>query len=167
MRLLAGLLSVRYFLLRASTATAAVVSGLVQTFVFARVLSAQEFSIYILIGTFGVSLWLFDLGAAKILFVRQRARHLAQRSDNMIATQSSAVVVLYALIVLAGTLACFAVMASRPSVSAWQGFRICIVLQLCRAQSGLVPAAQRQQRSRRIHPLRDARSDPALAATSS
>ena len=56
-RLLAGLLSVRYFLLRTSTATAAVISGLVQTFVFARVLSAEEFSIYILIGTFGVSLW--------------------------------------------------------------------------------------------------------------
>jgi len=125
-RLLAGLLSVRYFLLRASTATAAVVSGLVQTFVFARVLSPQEFSIYILIGTFGVSLWLFDLGAAKILFVRQRARHLAQRSDNSIAAQSSAVVALYALIVLAGTLACFAVMASRPSVSTWQGFEFAL-----------------------------------------
>ena len=120
-RLFAGLLSVRYFLLRASTATAAVVSGLIQTFVFARVLSAEDFSICILIGTFGVSLWLFDLGAAKILFVRQRARQLAQRADNTIAAQSSAVVALYALIVLAGTLVCFAVMASRPSVTVWQG----------------------------------------------
>jgi O-antigen/teichoic acid export membrane protein len=126
LRLLAGLLSVRYFLLRASTATAAVVSGLVQTFVFARVLSAEEFSIYILIGTFGVSLWLFDLGAAKILFVRQRARHLAQRDDNTIAAQSSAVVALYALIVLASTLACFAVMASRQSFSTWQAFEFAL-----------------------------------------
>jgi O-antigen/teichoic acid export membrane protein len=126
MGLLAGLLSIRYFLLRASTATAAVVSGLVQTFVFARVLSAEEFSIYILIGTFGVSLWLFDLGAAKILFVRQRARHLAQHADSTIATQSSAVVALYALIVLAGTLVCFAVMASRPSVTVWQGFEFAL-----------------------------------------
>lgn len=126
MRLLAGLLSVRYFLLRASTATAAVVSGLVQTFVFARVLSAEEFSIYILIGTFGVSLWLFDLGAAKILFVRQRARHIAQRSDDTIVAQSSAVVALYALIVLAGTLACFAVMASRASVTTWQAFEFAL-----------------------------------------
>ncbi len=125
-RLLAGLLSVRYFLLRASTATAAVISGLVQTFVFARVLSVEEFSIYILIGTFGVSLWLFDLGAAKILFVRQRARHLAQRSDDTIAAQSSAVVALYALIVLAGTLACFAVMASRASVTTWQAFEFAL-----------------------------------------
>jgi len=120
MRLLAGLLPLRYFLLRASTATAAVVSGLVQTFVFARVLTPEDFSIYILIGTFGVSLWLFDLGAAKILFVRQRARHLAQRSDSIIAAQSSAVVALYALVVLAGTIACFAVMASRASVTIWQ-----------------------------------------------
>jgi len=126
MRLLAGLLSVRYFLLRASTATAAVISGLVQTFVFARVLSAEDFSIYILIGTFGVSLWLFDLGAAKILFVRQRARHLVQRTDDTIAAQSSAVVALYMLIVLAGTLACFAVMASRPSVTVWQGFEFAL-----------------------------------------
>ncbi len=125
-RLFAGLLSVRYFLLRASTATAAVISGLVQTFVFARVLSAEEFSIYILIGTFGVSLWLFDLGAAKILFVRQRARHLAQRSDDMIVAQSSAVVALYALIVLAGTLACFAVMASRATVTSWQAIEFAL-----------------------------------------
>ena len=120
LRLLGGLLPLRYFLLRASTATAAVISGLVQTFVFARVLTPEVFSIYILIGTFGVSLWLFDLGAAKILFVRQRARHLAQRADSTIAEQSTAVVILYSLIVLAGTLACFAVMAKRPSVSLWQ-----------------------------------------------
>ena len=61
---------------------------------FARVLAPHDFSIYILIGTFGISLWLFDLGAAKILFVRQRERHLAHRSDTLPA-QSSAVVVLY------------------------------------------------------------------------
>jgi len=119
-RLLASLLSLRYFLLRSSTAAAALVSGLVQTFVFARVLTPQEFSIYILIGTMGVSLWLFDLGAAKILFVRQRERYLAKQPDGAVAAQSSAVVLLYALIVLAGTLACFAVMALRPQVAPWQ-----------------------------------------------
>src|ERR1039458_4110317 len=92
MRLLANILSLRYFLLRASTAAAALAFGLIQTFVFARVLSLEDFSIYILIGTFGVSLWLFDLGAAKILFVRQRARHLAQASNAEVPAQSSAVV---------------------------------------------------------------------------
>ena len=120
-RLLAGLLSLRYFLLRASTATAAVASGLIQTFVFARVLTPEDFSIYILIGTFGISLWLFDLGAAKILFVRQRERHLAKRADAVVAAQSSAVVMLYALIVLAGTVLCFAFMTSRPAATLWQG----------------------------------------------
>jgi hypothetical protein len=119
-RLISGLLSLRYFLLRASTATAAVVSGLIQTFVFARILSPQDFSIYILIGTLGVSLWLFDLGAAKILFVRQRDNHLAGRVDAMVAAQSTAVIFLYGLIVFAGTLLCFAVMANRASTSLWQ-----------------------------------------------
>jgi O-antigen/teichoic acid export membrane protein len=119
-RLLAGLLSPRYFLLRASTATAAVASGLIQTFVFARVLTPEDFSIYILIGTFGISLWLFDLGAAKILFVRQRECHLEKRIDSSVAAQSSAVIMLYALIVFAGTLVCYAIMLSRPAATLWQ-----------------------------------------------
>jgi O-antigen/teichoic acid export membrane protein len=119
-QLLASVLSLRYFLLRSSTAGAAVISGLVQTFVFARVLTPQDFSIYILIGTFGISLWLFDLGAAKILFVRQRERHLAQSTDSIVPKQSSAIVLLYVLIVLAGTLLCVAVMALQPKVSPWQ-----------------------------------------------
>ncbi len=119
-RLLAGLFSPRYFLLRASTATAAVASGLIQTFVFARVLTPEDFSIYILIGTFGISLWLFDLGAAKILFVRQRECHLKKRIDNSVAAQSSAVIMLYAVIVLVGTLVCYAVMLSRPAATLWQ-----------------------------------------------
>lgn len=118
LRALAGLLSLRYFVLRASTAGAAIASGLVQTFVFARMLNPQEFSIFILIGTFGLSLWLFDLGAAKILYVRQRERHLTGSADAAIPAQSSAVVLLYALIILTGTLLCFAVMAARPSVNA-------------------------------------------------
>ena len=112
LRLLASVLSLRYLLLRASTAGAAVAFGLVQTFVFARVLGAEAFSHYILIGTFGISLWLFDLGAAKILFVRQRERHLAGDRDGTVPAQSAAVVILYALFVLAGALATFAVTAT-------------------------------------------------------
>ena len=117
LRLLAGVLSLRYLLLRATTAGAAVAFGLVQTYVFARVLAPKDFSIYILIGTFGLSLWLFDLGAAKILFVRQRARYLEGGRDDAITAQSSAVVVLYALIVVCGALACFAVTATRPGTT--------------------------------------------------
>ena len=116
-RLLTSVLSLRYFLLRSLTAAAAIAAGLVQTFVFARVLTPESFSIFILIGTVGVSLWLFDLGAAKILFVRQRSRHLGQRADDTVAAHSSAVALLYGLIVLAGTLLCFAVTLSRASVA--------------------------------------------------
>jgi len=120
LRLLASILSLRYLLLRASTAGVAVAANLIQTFVFARVLTPQDFSIFILIGAFGASLWLFDLGAAKILFIRQRARHLTQASDGAVTAQSSAVVLLYGLIVLVGTAICFAVIAVRPTVTLWQ-----------------------------------------------
>jgi O-antigen/teichoic acid export membrane protein len=130
-RLIAGVLSLPYLLLRSSTAGAAVVAGLVQTFVFARVLSPETFSIFILVGTFGVSLWLFDLGAAKILFVRQRARHLAQRVDGPEPAQASAVVALYALLVLAGTLLCFAVMAARPAATPWQAAEFALFFSFC------------------------------------
>ncbi|MDO9411447.1 MAG: hypothetical protein Q7T81_02580 [Pseudolabrys sp.] len=116
LRALAGLLSLRYVVLRASTAAAAIASGLVQTFVFARVLNPQDFSIFILIGTLGLSLWLFDLGAAKILYVRQRERHLAGSTDVAVPAQSNAVVLLYGLIVLTGTVLCLGIMAARPSV---------------------------------------------------
>ncbi len=125
-RLIAGLLSLRYFVLRVSTAGAALFTGLVQTFVFARVLTPQDFSVYILIATFGVSLWMFDLGAAKILFVRQRARHLAQRQDGPEPVQASAVVLLYGLIVLAGTVICFAAMATWAAATLWQAAELAL-----------------------------------------
>jgi len=126
LRLLTSVLSLPYLLLRISTAGAAVVAGLVQTFVFARVLTPQEFSIFILIGTFGVSLWLFDLGAAKILFVRQRARHLTNINDVAVTAQSSAVVLLYLLFVFAGTVICFFVMALHPAVSMWEAMQFAL-----------------------------------------
>lgn len=115
--ILTSVLSLRYFLLRSSTAGAAVAAGLVQTFVFARVLTPEHFSIFILIGTLGASLWLFDLGASKILFVRHRARHLGQCADETVTRHSIAVVLIYGLIVIAGTLLCFAAMASHASVT--------------------------------------------------
>jgi hypothetical protein len=115
-RLLGSLLSLRFFLLRASTAGAAVAFGLVQTFVFARVLDAEDFSVYILVGTLGLSLWMFDLGAAKILYVRQRELYLSGGRGGAIAAQSAAVVVAYAALVFLCTVACFAVMLARPKV---------------------------------------------------
>ncbi len=109
LRPLSSLLSLRYFLLRCFTAGGAVAGGLVQTFVFARVLTPRDFSIYILIGSFGVALWLFDLGGSKILFVRHRQCHLARRIDPAIAAQATAVILLYALIVLTASAICFLV----------------------------------------------------------
>lgn len=117
MRLLASLLSLRFLALRISTAGAAVAFGLVQTFVFARVLDAKDFSLYILVGTFGLSLWLFDLGAAKILYVRQRELYLTGNPDGAVPAQSTAVVIAYTTLVAMGTLACFAIMLAQPKVS--------------------------------------------------
>ena len=126
-----SLFSLRYFGLRAFTAAAAVCTGLAQTFVFARILTPRDFSIYILIGSFGVALWVFDLGAAKILFVRQRARHLAQQANNDIPAQSNAIVALYTLIVAAGTLLCFAVTARLPEVTPGQAVEFAAFFSFC------------------------------------
>lgn len=112
---LSGLLSLRYFMLRVFTAGAAVAGGFAQTFVFARILTPRDFSIYILIGSFGIALWMFDLGAAKILFVRHRARHLAQHAHEDVPAQSNAVIALYTLVVAAGTVMCLAVTARLPA----------------------------------------------------
>jgi len=117
-----------YSALRASTATGALASGFCQTFVFARVLSPEQFSIYILIGSLGISLWLFDLGVAKVLFVQLRAAFLKGRlqngaDDENLPAQAAAVTLLYAMLVGAGTLACFLLVASgtaRDSLDAGQ-----------------------------------------------
>lgn len=106
-------LSIPYLLLRSSTAGGALLFGLIQTFVFARVLSPERFSVFILIGTLGITLWLVDFGLTRIVFVRQRESFLAGRSDPVIAGQSMAVLITYAAAVLAGTLACVAFMAVR------------------------------------------------------
>jgi O-antigen/teichoic acid export membrane protein len=106
-------LSIPYLLLRSSTAGGALLFGLIQTFVFARVLSPERFSVFILIGTLGITLWLVDFGLTRILFVRQREAFLAGRSDPVIAEQSMAVLITYAATALAGTLACVAFMAAR------------------------------------------------------
>ena len=86
-------LSIPYLFLRSSTAGGALLFGLIQTFVFARVLSPERFSVFILIGTLGITLWLVDFGLTRILFVRQREAFLAGRKDPVIAGQSMAVMI--------------------------------------------------------------------------
>jgi len=116
---LADLLSFRYAMLRGWTAGSALVAGLIQTFVFARILSPERFSVFILVGAVGVSMWLFDLGLSKILFVRLRKRYLAGEDTLAIAAQANAIASFYALLITAAAAICFAVMVSRPAVSAW------------------------------------------------
>ncbi len=117
---IAELFSFRYAMLRGWTAGSALVAGLIQTFVFARVLSPERFSVFILVGAVGVSMWLFDLGLSKILFVKLRKRYLAGEDMLGIAAQANAIAIFYALLVAAGATVCFFVMLARPSASPWQ-----------------------------------------------
>jgi hypothetical protein len=113
----ARLISIGFLLLRASTAAGAFAMGLVQLLVFARVLAPDRFSIYIIVGGISYSLWLCDLGLAKVLFVQLRAARLAGKVDRQAASQASAVILFYVLLAVAGSLTCFAIMVSRPSFS--------------------------------------------------
>ncbi len=119
-------LSIPYLFLRSSTAGGALVAGLIQTFVFARILSPDRFSIFILVGTLGVTLWLFDLGMAKILFVRTREWHLAGRKSAIVAQQSGAIAILYTLLALAISVGVFAVLAALPGASALNALELAL-----------------------------------------
>ncbi len=111
------LISIPFFLLRTTTAGAALLTGLLQTYVFAHVLSPQRFSIFILVAAFGYSLWLIDFGIVKILFVRLRARFLAGDKSDAVAGHATAVVLFYFALVSAGALLCFIFMATRTAAS--------------------------------------------------
>ena len=111
------LISIPFFLLRTTTAGAALLTGLLQTYVFAHILSPQRFSIFILVGAVGYSLWLIDFGIVKILFVRLRARFFAGERGGAIAGHATAVVLFYFLLVAGGALLCFVFMTARTSAS--------------------------------------------------
>ncbi len=89
------LMSIPFFLLRATTAGAALLTGLLQTYVFAHVLSPERFAIFILVGAVGYSVWLMDFGIVKILFVRLRARFLSRDKSDAVAGHATAVVLFY------------------------------------------------------------------------
>lgn len=109
-----------YAVLRAATAGGALASGFVQTYVFARVLSPEQFSIYIVIASLGVSLWLFDLGVAKVLFVHLREAFLKDRlrpggEGEKLPAQAAGIASIYAIVVGAGGLLCFLFVAAGTS----------------------------------------------------
>jgi O-antigen/teichoic acid export membrane protein len=112
------LISIPYLLLRASTAGGALAMGFVQTFVFARVLAPEQFSIFIVVGAIGYTLWFTDLGLAKILFVNLRAPHLAGRQDEHVARQATAVIAFYVALAVAASLVCFPIAYFRTGVTA-------------------------------------------------
>jgi O-antigen/teichoic acid export membrane protein len=116
---LADLISLRYLLLRAWTAGGGLLAGLVQTFVFARVLDPERFSLFILVGALGVSMWLFDLGFSKIIFVHLRNRFLAGEETLDIGAQANAIAVLYAVAVAVSAVICALLMGLRPGMSLW------------------------------------------------
>jgi O-antigen/teichoic acid export membrane protein len=116
---LSDLLSLRYAFLRAWTAGSSLLAGLIQTFVFARVLDTERFSLFILIGALGMSMWLFDLGLSKILFVKLRQRFLVNEDTLPVAAQVNAVAIFYALLTAACATLCFAVMLNRPTETVW------------------------------------------------
>jgi O-antigen/teichoic acid export membrane protein len=101
-------LSIPYLLLRATTAGGGLVGGLVQTFVFARILDPERFSIFILVGTLGIALWLSDIGLVKIVFVRLRAWLLGgAETGASIVWHATAIVTLYFVLSIVSTIACF------------------------------------------------------------
>jgi hypothetical protein len=106
-----------FFFLRAGTAGAALITGLLQTYVFAHILSPHRFSIFILVAAIGYSLWLIDFGIVKILFVRLRARFLSGARDEAVAGHATAILVLYSALVTTGALACFLLMATQADNS--------------------------------------------------
>jgi O-antigen/teichoic acid export membrane protein len=112
------LISWTYLFLRATTAGGALFAGIIQTFVFARVLTPQRFSIFILVGSLAIVLALIDLGLVKLLFVRLRANYLAGKQDEAMAHTATAVVVFYASLAVIGALLCFGVTAALPATSA-------------------------------------------------
>lgn len=111
------MISVPFFLLRVITAAAALVTGLAQTFVFAHVFTPHRFSIFILVGAIGYSLWLIDFGVVKILFVRLRDRFLAHDRSIDIPGHATAIVLFYTTLVSGGALVCFAVSTAMTSAS--------------------------------------------------
>ncbi len=111
------LISIPFLLLRAATAGGALAMGFVQTFVFARVLSPERFSIFIVVGAIGYTLWLAELGLPSVLFVNLRAPHLARRRDEQAAHQATAVTLFYVAIAVTAALLCFIIALAQPAAT--------------------------------------------------
>jgi O-antigen/teichoic acid export membrane protein len=122
------LISIPYLLLRGSTAAGAFAMGFVQTFVFARILDPERFSVFIITAAVGYSLWITDLGLAKIAFVNLRTPHLAGERDDKAACQAGAVILFYILLSVAAALVCFAAELLRAGPRLHEAFDLALFL---------------------------------------
>ena len=115
------LISYRYIVLRASTAAGTLATGLLQTFVFARVLTPERFSLFILFAALGYSLYLADVGIVKVLFVNLRGRFLQKKPLGAIAGQATMVFALYVALAAFASVVCFLILAGRFHYSTVDG----------------------------------------------
>jgi O-antigen/teichoic acid export membrane protein len=111
------LVSYRYVVLRAATAAGTLGTGLLQTFVFARVLTPERFSLFIFFAALGYSLYLADVGIVKVLFVNLRRRFLGNKPLGAIAGQATMVFALYVALAALASVICFLILASRVGYS--------------------------------------------------
>ncbi|MGB6568956.1 MAG: hypothetical protein WBF02_16785, partial [Xanthobacteraceae bacterium] len=122
------LISLRYSLLRFATAGGGVATGLVQTFVFARILTPVRFSIFIIVAATGYSLWLADLGLGNIAFVNLRGSYLAGTRNEQAARQATAVILFYAMLAFAAAVICLFVTLALPSSTLLGAFELALFL---------------------------------------
>jgi hypothetical protein len=106
------LISYRYGSLRAATAAGTLGTGILQTFVFARVLTPERFSLFIFFAALGYTLYLTDAGMVKVLFVNLRGRFLQNKPFGEISGQTTAIVILYFTLAALASLICFLILAS-------------------------------------------------------
>jgi O-antigen/teichoic acid export membrane protein len=106
------LVSYRYMALRAATAAGTLGAGLLQTFVFARVLTPERFSLFIFFAALGYTLYLADIGMVKVLFVNLRRRFLHDKPLRMLARQATMILVLYYAIAAVAAAVCFLSLAT-------------------------------------------------------
>jgi hypothetical protein len=104
------LISYRYTMLRATTAAGTLGTGILQTFVFARVLTPERFSLFIFFAALGYTLYLTDAGMVKVLFVNLRGRFLEKKPFAEISGQATAIVILYFMLAALASLICFVVL---------------------------------------------------------
>jgi len=106
------IISYPYMILRAATAGATLGAGLLQTFVFARVLAPERFSLFIFVAALGYSLYLADAGVVKVLFVTLRRRFLQDKPLGMIAGQATVLFVLYCALTALAAAICFLILVA-------------------------------------------------------